>query len=147
MFGAKKRLAGYLDVIRPWVVGKDKRGWKHDDFEKFEVSGTGDGPRWVPIPEVEEYRTDPSHVIFPLVPYDLTIDRLFLSTDVVASVFALNQKIASFNATLERFNAAQEREVRWNLIVMLHAGLIGGLGGAGLYEQFRVTEATLGRVD
>lgn len=145
MFGAKKRLDGYLGVIRPWAVGMDERGWRRTDFEMHEAQNL-DGD-WVPIPEVMEYRLDPSHVIFPLVPYDLTIDRLFLSGDVVASVLALNQKIASFNETLARFNAAQERDTRWALIVMLHAGLIGGPGGAGLYQQFRVTEAALGRVN
>ena len=145
MFGAKQRLQGYLEVIRPWAEGRDHRGWRREDFETPVSTGPGDEgyPEWTPIPEVAEYRLDPSHVIFPLVPYDLTIDRLFLPVPVVVQVMAWNQKIAAFNAALERLNAATERDVKWALIVLLHAGTIGQLGGAGLYQGFRMVEASL----
>ena len=165
MFGAKKRLRGYLDVVRPWAMGKDNRGWLRTDFERFVLDNdptgrvveasrqnvlAGGSPlvpagEWVPIPEVAEYRLDPSHVIFPIVPYDITVDRLFLPSAVVIRVLSWNQKVASFNATLERLNAATERDTRWNLLVMLHVGLIGRATDVGLYDEFRRVNEILAR--
>jgi len=143
MFGAKERLRGYLQVIRPWAMGKDNRGWTRTDFETHRTDASFlDEAGWFAIPEVYQARVeDASHIIFPIVPYDLGFDRFFLSPRVVTSVLNLNQRIASFNATLARLNAATEKGVKWNMTVMLHVGLIGGLGTGGLHESFRITEA------
>lgn len=134
MFGAKARLAAYLDTISPWATGVENRGWSVSDFENPPSEGHAE---WEPIASVYEDRMNPTHVIFPILPYDLTVDRFFLPSKAVAEVFTLNQRISNFNAALARLNDATDRDVRWGFIVMLHTGLIGARGGQGLFEAFR----------
>lgn len=150
MFGLKrlvqKQAASYLQVIRPWAVGKDNRGWVREDFETPVSTNLGDEgyPDWTPIQEVKEYRTDPSHVIFPLLPYDITVlDRLFMSPRLLDAMRHLNQTISNFNAMRDVFTNAQSVDARWSTVFMLHVGLIGTTGGAGLFERFRLAVEAL----
>jgi hypothetical protein len=139
MFGLKDRVrtqaVQYLQVIRPWAVGKDNRGWVHSDF--YVPSQDPDVKGEVPLKDVYDYRTDPSHIIFPLIPYQIgLLDRLFMDVRLYDAMLHLNQTINNFNATVAEFARAQTVEVRWNFCVMLHAGLIGTTDGAGLFERY-----------
>jgi hypothetical protein len=134
---ARNHVADYLAVIRPWATGRDSRGWVNEDFFERKVIVPGGDMEWTPIEDVKDYRTDPSHVIFPLIPYEITLlDRLFLDRRMLNALLNLNQGISNFNAMVAAFAAAQTVETRWTAAVMLHTGVIGTTGTGGLYSRY-----------
>ncbi len=139
MFGLRKAVRlhaeSYLQVIRPWAMGKDNRGWVYEDFFQHETQNPE--ADWVPIPEVRDYRTDAAHVIFPLLPYNISLlDRLFMSPRLLDAMNHLNQGISNFNAMRDVFTNAQALDARWNAALMLHTGLIGTTGTGGLHDRW-----------
>jgi hypothetical protein len=146
MYGLKSRInkqvVQYLRVIRPWAMGTDQRGWVQADF--YMPNPENPEGQWVSKKDVYEYRTDPSHVIFPLVPFEISLlDRLFMKNEVYVALLNLNQTISNFNAMLAAFESAQTAEDRWVKAVMLHTGLIGTTNTGGLYDRFRLVEVAL----
>lgn len=141
MFGVKQNLRNYLDTIRGWAMGVNNRGWVHEDFETQQAMPAPPAVAttyvWTPIDSVHQYRTDPSHVIFPILPYRLgLLDRLFLGRKRIAAVLNLNQSISNFNAMLDAVNSAPDSGIKWTRTVMLHTGMIGTLNTGGLYDRF-----------
>lgn len=137
MFRTKSNLRTYIDVVRPWAVGVNNRGWVRDDFQQPTGAIAGPVPAWVDREDVKEARTDLSHVVFPIVPYNVTVlDRLFLPTKVLNAVQYWNQKVAAFNAVLDAVNATEDKDIRWHRMILLHVGTIGTVMGPGIHEGF-----------
>lgn len=147
MFGVKRQFRDYLEVIRAWAMGVDNRGWMQEDFQiQVEDSDVFGGVSWRDREDVKQYRTDPSHVIFPIRPYEITVlDRLFLNQKQFAALVALNQSITSFNATLDAVNRSTDIDTRWGRLILLHVGLIGRRGTGGLHDVFNHAVETLPR--
>src|SRR6185369_9283244 len=143
MFRTKANLQAWLNTIRPWAAGVDDRGWMRSDFQTI-ATVDDQGPLFTDIEAVKDHRTDLAHVIFPVVLYNVTVlDRLFLPQEVLNEVIIMNQKLAAFNAVLDAVNATEDRETRWQRMILLHVGTIGTVLGPGIHEQFRRLEATL----
>lgn len=145
MLRTKTNLRNYLEVIRPWAMGVDNRGWRREDFQTQALAPMIDGELAVIDREdVKEYRTDLAHVIFPLRYYEVTVlDRLFLSQNLLGGIMWLNQKIAAFNAVLDAVNATEDKELRWQRMILLHVGTIGSVLGPGIHEAFRQLDSLL----
>jgi hypothetical protein len=152
MFNLKQKtrdnVATYLQTIRPWAMGVENRGWLRSDFytqgPNLEEDPTGLTSKEMVREDVMDYRTDPTHVIFPLLPYEITVlDRLFLNKKLLGAIMGLNQALSNFNSMVDAFNRAPEREVKWHAVVMLHTGLIGTADTNGLYDHFMNVLANL----
>lgn len=115
-------LRAYLKLIRPWAMGKDDRGWINEDF---------DG-------ETCEMRLDPSQIIFPMIMpgYFTAFD---LNPETYEAALELTQLVSNFNSTLLVLNQARfhYRDPEYlDLIVLLHAGIIGTKGTNGLHDAY-----------
>lgn len=143
MFGTKKNVRNYLNVVRAWAMGKDNRGWLHEDFQ-IPVVNADLSTTWLDIVEVRVVRTDPSHVIFPVQPYSITLlDRLFLGSKLLGAILAFNQAVSNFNAALDAVNRADDNDTRWVRTLLLHVGTIGTSPGGGLHQMYNDVELLL----
>lgn len=146
MFRTKTNVKNYLDVVRPWAMGKDNRGWEREDFQHPTGAIGGAMPAWIDREDVREARTNLGHVVFPLVPFNVSVlDRLFLPKDILLGILYWNQKVAAFNAVLDAVNATEDKELRWERMILLHVGAIGTTMGPGIYAAFRQLEAEVTR--
>jgi len=131
MFGAKRRIRQYLDVIRPWAAGVDNRGWLWEDFHPEKA---------------RKDRLEPTAVIFPIAYAPLqSFDALFLNKKQYEAYLALRQHILKFNSTLAVLNSVRRdlQDTYYGLICLLHAGVIGTKGSGGLHDAVARMEEVL----
>jgi hypothetical protein len=137
MFGTKQRIQEYLNLIRPWAMGKDNRGWVRLDF----IGSDG-----FPYEDVKKARLDPCAVIFPIGYAPISVfDMLCLKPAQRKALLTLRQWILNFNTTLAVVNLARRDspETYFGLIYLLHVGVIGSDNTGGLYQAFREMEGSL----